>query len=76
MSSRFGAVYQVVNIMTDSWDGIMQADQTDTISFPQATLNFSGTSFSFGGYDVKIVPDGFGVLVTAIKSIVAIVCTV
>lgn len=76
LASRFGAVYQVVNIMTDSWDGIMQADETDTIAFPQATINFSGTPFTFGGYDVKIVPDGFGVLVTAIKSIVAIVCTV
>ena len=76
LASRFGAVYQVVNIMTDSWDGIMQADQTDTINFPQASINFSGTPFTFGGYDVKIVPDGFGVLVTAIKSIVAIVCTV
>lgn len=76
LASRFGAVYQVVNIMTDSWDSIMNADQTDTIAFPQATINFSGTPFTFGGYDVKIVPDGFGVLVTAIKSIVAIVCTV
>lgn len=76
LASRFGAVYQVVNIMTDSWDGIMQADETDTIEFPQASINLSGTPFTFGGYNVKIVPDGFGVLVTAIKSIVAIVCTV
>ena len=54
----------------------MQADETDTIEFPQASINLSGTPFTFGGYSVKIVPEGFGVLVTAIKSIVAIVCTV
>lgn len=76
LSERLGAVYQVVNITLESWDGIMQADETDTIEFPQATVNFSGTPFTFGGYSVKIVPDGFDLLVTAIKSIVGIVCTV
>lgn len=76
LASRFGAVYQVVNIITDSWGEIMEAEETDTIEFPQATINLSGTPFTFGGYSVKVVPDGFGVLITAIKSIVAIVCTV
>lgn len=76
LATRFGAVYQVVNIITDSWDSIMAADETDTINFPSATINFSDTPFTFGGYEVKIVPDGFDILVTAIKSVVAIVCTV
>lgn len=76
LASRFGAVYQVVHIMTDSWDGIMNADQTNTIAFPSATINLSGTPFTFGGYDVKVVPDGFDILTTAVKSIVAIISTV
>lgn len=76
LSDRLGAVYQVVSITLESWEEVMQADETDTIEFPKATINLSGTSFSFGGYQVKIVPDGFSVLVTAIKAIVAIVCTV
>lgn len=76
LAERFGAVYQVVNILTESWDEVMAADQTDTIDFPSATINLSGTPFTFGGYTVKIVPDGFSALVTAIKLIVGIVCSV
>lgn len=42
---------------------------------PEVTVNFSDTSFSFGGYEVSIIPDGFDVLVTAVKGITSIVCT-
>ena len=76
LENRLGAVYQVVNILHNSWNGIMEADETNTINFPSATVNLAGTPFTFGGYDVSIVPAGFDVLVTAIKAIVAIVCTV
>jgi hypothetical protein len=75
-SSRFGAVYDVVHVMTDSWGGIMNADETNTVAFPSATINFSGTPFTFGGYDVKIVPEGFEWLATSVKLIVGIACTV
>lgn len=76
LESRLGAVYQVVNVLTDSWDEVMAADQMDSIDFPSATINLAGTPFTFGGYTVQIVPDGFSVLVTAIKGITGIVCTV
>lgn len=75
LSDRLGAVYQVGSILTESWDSIMNADETNTINFPEVTLPLGDTSFSFGGYDVKIVPDGFDGLVTALKVIVGIVCT-
>ena len=76
LGSRLGAVYEVGEIVTDSWDNIMSADQTDTINLPRVTIPLGDSSFSFGGEDIKIVPDGFGALVTALKLIVGIVCTV
>ena len=76
LSQRLGAVYEVCDIVTDSWSEIGNADTTDTINFPSATIDLPGDAqFTFGGYDVKIVPDGFDVLVQAIKLIVGIVCT-
>lgn len=76
LSSRLGAVYQVVNVIDESWSNIQNADQINTISMPSVTIPLpNGNSFSFGGYDVKIVPDRFDVLVTALKSIIGIVCT-
>lgn len=76
LSERLGAVYEVANIVSDSWDGIMNADQTNTVSIPVVSIPLpGGNNFQFGGYDVKIVPDGFSVLVTALKLIVGIVCT-
>lgn len=76
LSERLGAVYQVVHILTESWDGIMDADQTNTIEFPEATIDFSGVPFTFGGYTVQIVPQGFETLVEAVKVIVGVVCTI
>lgn len=77
LSSRFGAVYEVGNIMTESWDSVMNADQTNSIEFPSATINLpGGNEFSFGGYTVQVVPNGFSAIIVAVKAIVAIVCTV
>ena len=76
LSSRLGPVYQVCDIVTNSWSAIGEADTTDTIYFPSATINLpQDAQFTFGGYDVKIVPEGFDVLIQAIKLIVGIVCT-
>lgn len=76
LSSRLGAVYQVVNVIDESWGNIQNADKVNTISMPSCTIPLpNGNSFSFGGYDVQIVPDRFDVLVTALKSIIGIVCT-
>lgn len=77
LADRFGAVYQVTNILTDSWDGVMAADQTNTINFPSVSINLpDNTKFSFGGYEVQIVPTGFDVLVNGVKLIIGIVATV
>lgn len=81
LSDRLGAVYQVVNVLTESWDGVMEADQVDSIQFPATSINLpSGNgatvTFTFGGYPVQIVPDGFDFLVTSLKVLVGVVATI
>lgn len=76
LSDKLGAVYEVVDITFDSWDSIKTFDETNTINFPSATINLGKDSFTFGGYTVQIVPDGFDIIVGVLKSIIGIVCTV
>lgn len=72
---RFGALYNVAEMVTDSWDAIIESDLTNTIEMPNVTINLAGSDFSFGGYDVKIVPDGFEGLAYTVKFGLGIVCT-
>lgn len=76
LSEKLGAVYQVVNITFESWDKITASDQTNTISIPSVTIPLGKTSFTFGGYDVAIVPEGFDWLATSIKALLGGLCTI
>lgn len=77
LSEKLGAIYQVVNLLTEGWDRIQANDSTNTIDFPQVTIPLpDNNEFTFGGQTVAIVPEGFDFLVTAIKLIVGICCTI
>lgn len=77
LEQKLGAVYQVVNIMTESWDRITANDVANTINIPSTSISLpENTDFVFGGYDVQIVPNGFDWLANMIKTVVGIICTV
>lgn len=76
LAEKLGAVYQVTEIIFGAWDDVRNADQTNTINLPVVTIPLpQNNSFSFGGYDVKIVPDGFESAVELVKVAIGIVCT-
>ena len=75
LSQRFGAIYDVATIIRDFVGDIGVSDSTNTIYIPSVSLNSVGIPFSFGGYDVQVVPDGFSVLVEICKKILSIACT-
>lgn len=75
MSERFGALYEVVNIVTDFIDSFKSYNETGTIDFPAVTVDLAGSPFTFGGWTVDIVPDGFGLLFDSLKLAVDMVCT-
>lgn len=74
LSDRFGAVYQATGVIVDFWESISYSDTTNTIYMPKADLSSVGIPFSFGGYDVKVIPDGFGTIVEVVKKIISISC--
>lgn len=77
LSIKLGAVYQVVDITLNSWDRINESDETNMIDFPEVTIPLpDGEEFTFGGQTVSIVPEGFEFLVTSLKTIIGIICTV
>ncbi len=75
LSSRFGAIYDVATIIHDFVGQIQVADKTNTIYMPSVNLNSAGIPFSFGGYNIQIVPTGFTILIEICKKIISIACT-
>lgn len=76
LSEKLGAVWQVVDVTFGAWEEIDVSDITNTVKFPLVTIPLpDDNEFSFGGYDVQVVPTGFDFLATAVKTISAIVCT-
>ena len=75
LSSRFGAVYQAGAMLFDVAGSVRDTAAQGVIEFPSVTVNLAGTDFTFGGYDVDVVPDGFEWLATTIKGVLDIVCT-
>lgn len=76
LADRFGAVYESGALITDFAGNFTEQGTQDTISMPAVTVNLAGADFTFGGYDVDIVPDGFGFLVEILKGVIDIVCTI
>ena len=78
-ADRFGAAYQSVEIV-DQFGQAMgistYADADPTITFPEVTVNLAGTPFTFGGWEVDLIPKGFEALLTPLRLIVDLVCTI
>ena len=76
LAHRFGAIYQSFDLIIEMWDEVRYSDTQNTIDMPLVTIPVgSGESFSFGGFGVKVVPDGFGFLAESIKMITSVLCT-
>lgn len=74
-ADHFGALYDCVDIVHDYVVDLNVTSVKDTITFPVVTLDLAGVPFAIGGWDVKIVPDGFDVLFDAVKWAIDAVCT-
>lgn len=82
LADRFGAVYESTAVIDNFANAFFNQAQVSamsegggTISFPLVSVPLAGTQFTFGGWDVDIVPDGFSGLVDACKIIIDIICT-
>lgn len=77
LEERFGAIYQVTNLLVEGWEDLERAQNQDNIEFPEVSINLpNNEQFTFGGYTVDIVPDGFEWFIEILKTLISIVCTI
>lgn len=75
-TDTFGALYQSFDIIVNAYANIDASAETHVIDFPLVTIPLpENQTFTFGGYEVEIVPDGFEFFATICKSVVGIVCS-
>lgn len=76
LEEKLGAVYQVTNILFDFWGRITDSDTQNTIDIPLVSIDLpQGNTFSFGGWSVPIIPQGFDFLADICKLFAGIICT-
>lgn len=84
LDDRFGAVYDSAQIIDDFSNGFISQSQSAMIdgegadgfvTFPALTVNLAGADFTFGGFEVDLVPDPFEGLVDMLKLVTNITCT-
>lgn len=72
---RLGAVAQAGAVIDDLTGVFQYQGVMDTIAFPALTINFGGVPWTFGGWDVVVIPPGFEPLVETLKLLIDIVAT-
>lgn len=82
LSDRFGAVYESAAIIDNFASAFfntaqisLATEQSGTIKFPLVEISLAGTVFSFGGWDVDLIPDNFEGIVEMLKILIDVVCT-
>ena len=82
LSDRFGAVYESAAIIDNFASAFfntaqisLATEQSGTIRFPLVEISLAGTVFSFGGWDVDLIPDNFEGIVEMLKILIDVVCT-
>lgn len=75
LKDHFGILYDSVDLVDMVADTFVYRNTDSTITLPSVTIDLSGTPFTFGGYEVDVIPDGFEGLVDALRLVVNISCT-
>lgn len=75
LKGRFGVLFDAVDIVDMVAGTFVYKGTNTTITLPSVTVDLAGTPFTFGGYEVDVIPDGFEGLVDALRLVVNITCT-
>lgn len=75
IKERFGALYDCVTIVKEFTTNISYSGNQSIIEFPSVTVNLADVPFTYGGWSVQVIPEGFGFIVSSIKFVVNVACT-
>lgn len=74
LEEHFGAIYQVGDLIVDFVKNLVfGGTEREFIKLPKVDLYCVGIPFEFGGYDIRIVPQGFEFITHFTKMITSIV---
>lgn len=76
LSDRFGALYEVFDIIVDYFETFSNTGSKSTVTFPSVSIPLAGSDFVFGGWEVSLIPVGFTVIFDALKLMINVLCTV
>ena len=76
LQDRFGAVYDAIDLIADFVAEFKEQPLQDYIDFPRVTVPLLGSDkFTFGGWRVRVIPDGMDFFVEVVKKAISILCT-
>lgn len=75
LNLRLGAIWQTCTFATDFIKAFTYSGDTTSITFPEVTVNLANTPFTFGGWTVNVIPDGFSGIISTLKIITSIGAT-
>lgn len=73
---RFGAIAEVEDLLSEMVSEISVAESTGYIEMPLVDLTEQGIPFSFGGYQVQIIPDKFDFLAKIVSHFISVIATI
>lgn len=76
LADRFGLVYESIALIDDIAETFTSQNAQGQIEFPSVSVPLGDVTWEFGGWMVDVVPDGFEILIEALKKIIDILCTV
>jgi hypothetical protein len=76
LKNRFGAAYEAYEVVDNFAAAFVFTEAKESISIPSVTVNLAGSDFTFGGWTVNLIPNGFEGVVDSLKLVGNIVCTV
>lgn len=72
---EFGFIFQIEVIIKNFYANVTEQITQEFIEFPKIELNLVGSTFEFGGQQVKVVPVGFENIIFYLKKILNFVLT-
>lgn len=72
---RFGLLYECVTLIDEFFGNLDVSTKQNFIEIPSVTVDLAGEDFTFGGYQMQIVPTKFEFLADAVKTLTSIICS-
>ena len=75
LKNRFGFAYESIEVTDNIISAFTYTESKTIIEVPKVTVNLAGSDFTFGGWQVRVIPEGFEEIANTCKLIINVVLT-